>query len=64
MAGSAHVIEVGTQLEAVPASLLGPMKMAAPELGLPIEISLPDKTKIRAGELVDILMMPDAAPSR
>jgi hypothetical protein len=50
-------MEVGTQLEAVPTTLLGPMKMAAPELGLPIEISLPEKLKIRAGELVDIVLL-------
>ena len=56
-AGAGKVMEVGTQLEAVPATLLGPMKMAAPELGLPIEISLPEKLKIRAGELVDIVLL-------
>jgi HlyD family secretion protein len=56
-AGSARVMEVGTQLEAVPTTLLAPMKLAAPELGLPIEISLPEKLKIRAGELVDIVLV-------
>src|SRR6266700_5896106 len=34
--GSAHIVEVGTQLEAVPATLLGPMKLANTELGLPV----------------------------
>jgi multidrug resistance efflux pump len=57
-AGPAHVIEVGTQLEAVPAALLGPMKLASTELGLPVEISLPERLKIRAGELVDIVLLP------
>jgi HlyD family secretion protein len=57
-AGPAHVVEVGTQLEAVPATLVGPMKLAATELGLPVEISLPERLKIRAGELVDIVLLP------
>ena len=55
--GVAHVVEVGTQLEAVPATLLGPMKLANTELGLPVEISLPESLKIRAGELVDIVLL-------
>ena len=56
-AGLARVMEVGTQLEAVPATLLGPMKLTNTELGLPVEISLPDNVKIRAGELVDIILV-------
>ncbi len=56
--GAAHIVEVGTQLEAVPATLLGPMKLASAELGLPVEISLPEALKIRAGELVDIVLVP------
>jgi multidrug resistance efflux pump len=55
--GSAHILEVGTQLEAVPATLLGPIKLANTELGLPVEISLPEQLKIRAGELVDIVLL-------
>lgn len=55
--GQARIIEVGTQLEAVPATLLGPMKLANTELGLPVEISLPESLKIRAGELVDIVLL-------
>lgn len=60
--GEAHIMEVGTQLEAVPPTLLGPMKMANTELGLPVEISLPEsiKIKIRAGELVDIVLLSNA----
>ena len=57
LAGPAHVVEVGTQLETVPVTLLGPMKLANAELGLPVEISLPEKIKIRAGELVDIVVL-------
>jgi multidrug resistance efflux pump len=55
--GEARIIEVGTQLETVPATLLGPMKLANTELGLPVEISLPESIKIRAGELVDIVLL-------
>jgi multidrug resistance efflux pump len=62
--GSAKILEIGTQLETVPAILIGPMKMANTELGLPVEISLPETNKgsaserigIRAGELVDIVL--------
>jgi len=58
--GLAHIVEVGTQLEAVPAILLGPMKMATAELGLPVEINFPESLKIRAGELVDIVLLTGA----
>lgn len=62
--GSAKILEVGTQLEIVPAIFIGPMKLANTELGLPVEISLPERSNgtvpermaIRAGELVDIVM--------
>jgi multidrug resistance efflux pump len=58
--GSAKILEVGTQLEAVPVTLVGPIKLANTELGLPVEISLPPRIQIRAGELVDIVLMPQA----
>jgi multidrug resistance efflux pump len=58
--GSAHIVEIGTQLEAVPVTLVGPMKLANTELGLPVEISLPPTLKIRAGELVDIVLLPES----
>ena len=62
--GSAKILEVGTQLEAMPAIFIGPMKLANTELGLPVEISLPERNNgtgaeripIRAGELVDIVV--------
>jgi multidrug resistance efflux pump len=57
LAGPANIVEVGTQLEAVPSTLLGPMKLSNNELGLPVEISLPKDIKIRAGELVDIIVL-------
>ena len=48
----------GTQLEAVPTTLVGPMKLASTELGLPVEISLPSTLKIRSREkLVDIVLV-------
>jgi multidrug resistance efflux pump len=56
LVGSAKILEVGTQLEAVPATLVGPIKLANTELGLPVEISLPSQISIRAGELVDIVL--------
>lgn len=59
-AAPAHIVEVGTQLETVPAMLIGPMKPFNTELGLPVEISLPDSLKIRAGELVDIVILSKA----
>ena len=57
-ASPARILEVGAQLESVPAALLGPMRLTGPELGLPIDISLPANLKIRPGELVDITLLP------
>ncbi|HYG35656.1 MAG TPA: HlyD family efflux transporter periplasmic adaptor subunit, partial [Clostridia bacterium] len=54
--GIAEIKEVGTQLEAVPATLSGPVKLATADMGLPIDISLPPNLNIRAGELVDIIL--------
>jgi multidrug resistance efflux pump len=56
-AGLAQIVEVGTQLESLPVALLGPMKLAGTELGLPIDVSLPANLKIRPGELVDITFL-------
>ena len=56
--GSATVVEVGTQMEPIPPTLLGPIKFANTELGLPVDISLPENLKVRAGELVDIVLLP------
>jgi len=52
--GSATILEVGTQLEIVPATLLGPVNFASIVQGLPLNISLPSNLKLRAGEVVDI----------
>lgn len=59
-AGSARIVEVGTQLEAVPPSLMGPVRLASVDLGLPVDISLPSNFKIRPGELVDITVLSNA----
>jgi multidrug resistance efflux pump len=58
--GSAEIIEVGTQLENLPLTLGSPLKLASVELGLPVGISLPPNLRIRAGELVDITLLPRA----
>jgi multidrug resistance efflux pump len=55
--GWAQIVEVGAQLESLPATLLSPLKMASVEVGLPIDISLPANLKIRPGELVDITLL-------
>jgi HlyD family secretion protein len=52
--GSARVVAVGTQLEPIPPTLLGPLKLANVEQGLPLDISLPATLRIRPGELVDL----------
>lgn len=52
------VVEVGTQMETIPATLLGPIRFASVEQGLPLDISLPASLNIRAGELVDIILKP------
>ena len=56
--GKATVTEVGTQLENVPATLLGPINFANIVQGLPLDISLPANLKILPGELVDITLSP------
>jgi multidrug resistance efflux pump len=56
--GKATVTEVGTQLENMPATLLGPINFANIVQGLPLDISLPANLKILPGELVDITLLP------
>ena len=57
--GEGKILEVGTQFENVPPTLLGPVKFADVVLGLPINISLPPSLPIRPGELVDIALRAD-----
>jgi hypothetical protein len=54
--GKATVTEVGTQLESVPPTLLGPINFANIVQGLPVDISLPANLNILPGELVDITL--------
>ena len=56
--GVAQIVEVGTQLENIPPAMLGPVKLASAELGLPVDISMPLNLFIRPGELVDIKFVP------
>jgi multidrug resistance efflux pump len=58
---SATIIEVGTQLETIPATLLGPVNFASIVQGLPLNISLPPNIKVSAGEVVDISLTQGAA---
>ena len=55
--GSAQILHVGSQLEAVPDVMLGPIKLAAADLGLPVDVTIPANLNIRPGELVDIVMV-------
>jgi multidrug resistance efflux pump len=57
--GKAEVLQVGSQYEVIPATLLGPIKFSNLELGLPVNISLPANMKIRAGELVELTLLSD-----
>jgi len=56
----AKIIEVGAQLEAVNPVLLGPVKFANVDLGLPIGVSLPASLRIRPGDLVDLTLLPES----
>jgi multidrug resistance efflux pump len=56
--GFANIVEVGTQLENIVPALAAPVKFSAVELGLPISVSLPSNLRIRPGELVDIVLLP------
>ena len=56
--GQATITEVGTEIEPVAPALLGPVKLANLELGLPISVSIPPELKIMPGELVDLTLLP------
>jgi len=56
--GRAIITEVGTEIEPVAPALLGPVKLANLELGLPISISMPGELRIMPGELVDLTILP------
>ncbi len=54
--GTSLVRVIGSQLEPIPPPLLGPIKLASAELGLPIEFEMPANLAIRPGELVDLIL--------
>jgi multidrug resistance efflux pump len=56
--GEASIVEVGTQLESMAPALVGSVRLAEVELGLPISVSLPPNLRIRPGELVDLTFFP------
>ncbi len=56
--GLGEIKEVGTQLETVPATIMGPMKLVSADLGLPVDITIPANLNLRAGELVDLIVRP------
>jgi multidrug resistance efflux pump len=58
--GSASIVEIGAQLEAMSPALAGSSRLANVELGLPISISMPANLKIRPGELVDLTLRAQA----
>jgi multidrug resistance efflux pump len=62
-AGTAKIIEVGTQYEPLPPALQIPAQLANTELGLPLSISVPASLKIRPGELVDLTLLPKTGSS-
>jgi multidrug resistance efflux pump len=57
--GQAKVLDVGSQYEAIPGILLGPIKFSNLELGLPVNVSLPPNLRLRAGELVELTLLSD-----
>jgi hypothetical protein len=54
------VVQIGAQLEPLPVALQSSVKLFGPDLGLPVDISLPVNLVLRPGELVDITILPVA----
>jgi len=52
--GTAQILEVGAQMDALPLAMQSSIKLAEVELALPVNISLPTGLTLRPGELVDI----------
>lgn len=52
--GQAQILEVGSQLDALPPALQSSIKLAGVELALPVNITVPTALNLRPGELVDI----------
>jgi multidrug resistance efflux pump len=55
--GWGRIDEVGAQLEPVPATVIGPVKISGVELALPVSVSVPSNLKIRPGELVNLTLV-------
>jgi multidrug resistance efflux pump len=55
--GLAKIMEIGTQMESLPSTLSNPAKAGFPEQGVPVDISMPGNLNIRAGELVDVIVL-------
>ncbi len=56
--GKAKILVVGTQLESMPVTMLGPLKLVSADMGLPNDIEIPRNLTLRAGELVDLVVWP------
>ncbi|HEY5914677.1 MAG TPA: HlyD family efflux transporter periplasmic adaptor subunit [Verrucomicrobiae bacterium] len=56
--GKAKILVVGTQLETMPVTMMGPLKLVSADMGLPIDIEIPHNLTLRAGELVDLVVWP------
>ena len=54
----ATILQVGTQMEPITASLLPATSLRAVEQGLPILVSLPADLKLVPGEIVDLVLRP------
>lgn len=55
--GQGRITEIGRQLDSIPAVLLGALKLNGTELGLPVEISVPEGMSIKPGEVVDVILV-------
>jgi hypothetical protein len=56
----AEVVQVGSQMEAISATLHPPTSNHYHEVGLPILVSLPSSQKLLPGEIVDLKIMPSS----
>lgn len=52
--GPAHILEVGSQFEALPLAMQSALKLAGMELALPANVTISAGLPLRRGELVDL----------
>jgi multidrug resistance efflux pump len=58
------VTRVGVQFEPITPTLQNPiMKSTIPEIGLPVEVTLPPGLQLRPGSIVDLTLMPKTLPT-